>query len=81
MIGVIWIYGLNNFLSDIEFMLGRKLGWYWKICWGGLIPVGLTIVLIYSVIVDLFSGPLQFNGIPFPVSAIGKIQTNPIFTG
>lgn len=31
MVGVAWCYGLYNFINDMEFMLGRKLGWYWKV--------------------------------------------------
>lgn len=48
-IGVAWIYGLYNYLDDIEFMLNIRLGWYWKICWGLVIPIFLTIVLVYSL--------------------------------
>lgn len=31
---VSWVYGLSNFCNDIEFMLNRKVGWYWRVCWG-----------------------------------------------
>lgn len=31
---VAWVYGLTNFCRDVEFMLGIKLGFYWKFCWG-----------------------------------------------
>jgi len=25
---IAWVYGLNNLLTDIEFMSGRRPGWY-----------------------------------------------------
>ncbi|XP_042205816.1 sodium-dependent nutrient amino acid transporter 1-like isoform X2 [Homarus americanus] len=43
-----WVYGVNNFCRDIEFMLGRKTGYYWKFCWAILIPALLSIIFIYS---------------------------------
>jgi len=66
--GVAWGYGLWNFISDIEFMLNMKLGWYWKICWGLLIPVGLTFILIYSLATD---EQLTYNGVDYPTAAMG----------
>ena len=67
--GIVWVYGLSNFLSDIEFMLNMKIGWYWKICWGAVIPVGLSVILLYSLII---AEELTYNGVPYPTSAIGK---------
>ncbi|OXA55703.1 Sodium-dependent nutrient amino acid transporter 1 [Folsomia candida] len=46
---VAWVYGLNSFCKDIEFMLKIKVGWYWKICWGFLIPVGLFVIFVYAM--------------------------------
>jgi len=66
---VAWIYGLTNVCRDIEFMLGIKLGFYWKFCWGFFIPVGLSVILIYSFIANQ---ELKHNGISFPMSAISK---------
>ncbi|XP_068205011.1 sodium-dependent nutrient amino acid transporter 1-like [Palaemon carinicauda] len=48
MAAVHWVYGINNFCRDIEFMLNRKTGYYWKFCWAILIPVLITIIFIYS---------------------------------
>jgi solute carrier family 6 amino acid transporter-like protein 5/7/9/14 len=46
-----WMYGLNRFCGDIEFMMPhRKVGWYWKICWAGVIPVGLAAIFIYAMV-------------------------------
>jgi len=65
--GIMWIYGMNNFISDIEFMLKRKVGIYWKICWGFIIPVGLSVILVYSLIV---AKTLTRNDTAYPTSAI-----------
>ncbi|XP_035704721.1 sodium-dependent nutrient amino acid transporter 1-like [Folsomia candida] len=66
-IGVAWFYGIYNFIGDIEFMLGIKLGLFWKICWGVLAPFILMFILVYSLIVE----KLEYNGIPFPSAAKG----------
>jgi solute carrier family 6 amino acid transporter-like protein 5/7/9/14 len=74
-IGVAWIYGLNNFCKDIEFMLDIKIGWYWRICWGFFIPVSLIGILIYALAT---SEPLEHKGEVFPDSAISKPEINPL---
>jgi hypothetical protein len=30
-IAVMWIYGLQNFADDLEFMLKSKISWNWKV--------------------------------------------------
>jgi len=73
-IGIIWVYGLGNLISDIEFMLGRKMGWYWKICWSGIIPVGLSVILIYSLIV---AETVSYSPtVPYPTSAVGTFKNS-----
>lgn len=69
-IGIAWIYGVYNYLDDIEFMLNMRLGWYWKACWGLIIPIFLTIILIYSLIEDISP---SHNNISYPVVALGMI--------
>ncbi|CAL8120169.1 unnamed protein product [Orchesella dallaii] len=66
-IGIAWIYGLSNITQDIEFMLGIKLNWYWKICWGLVVPVVLSIILVYSLAT---AKPLTHNDAEFPLAAI-----------
>lgn len=62
---------MSNFMTDIEFMLNRKLGWYWKACWKFITPIGLLGILVWSM-VEFFHNPLTFNEIPYPVPAISK---------
>ncbi|ODN00037.1 Sodium-dependent nutrient amino acid transporter 1 [Orchesella cincta] len=66
-IGIAWFYGLGNVTKDIEFMLGIKLHWYWKICWGLVVPIVLSVILVYSLAT---AKPLTHNGAEFPVAAI-----------
>ncbi|MCL4149157.1 UNVERIFIED_CONTAM: hypothetical protein GTU68_053849, partial [Idotea baltica] len=49
-ISVQWIYGYNNFVRDIEFMIGIKTGIYWKFCWLFFVPFSLVGILTYSFI-------------------------------
>jgi len=61
-----WFYGVNNFIRDLEYILGFKIGWYWKICWGGVIPIGLFAILIYTFATVK---ALTHNDTEYPVSA------------
>lgn len=40
-----WIYGVERIRKDIQFMLGRNIGLYWRICWKYLTP-GLSLFLV-----------------------------------
>lgn len=47
---VSWIYGVDRFCKDIEFMLGRKTGLYWRICWKFITPTIMIGILGYFVV-------------------------------
>lgn len=68
-IGIAWIYGVYNYLDDIEFMLNIRLGVYWKLCWGIIIPIFLTLILVYSLFDTLEP---TYKGLAFPTIALGK---------
>lgn len=44
-IGLIWVYGYGNFAFDIDFMLNKKIGFYWKATWKYTAPIFLSIVI------------------------------------
>nr|AHH29249.1 nutrient amino acid transporter [Leptinotarsa decemlineata] len=44
---IAWWYGIEDICKDIEFMLGRKTGIYWRMSWGLIIPVALLAVMVY----------------------------------
>ncbi|KAB7506127.1 Sodium-dependent nutrient amino acid transporter 1 [Armadillidium nasatum] len=48
-VAVNYVYGMKNFIRDIEFMLGRKTGIYWRICWSLIIPIFLFYIFITTV--------------------------------
>lgn len=45
-VGVFWFYGVNNFSKDIEQMLGKKPGLFWRICWTYISPVFLLVSVL-----------------------------------
>nr|XP_053649624.1 sodium-dependent nutrient amino acid transporter 1-like [Cherax quadricarinatus] len=49
-VAVHWVYGVNNFCRDIEFMLGRKTDLFCKTSWVFLIPVLLSITFMHTLI-------------------------------
>lgn len=49
LLSVSWIYGVDRFCKDIEFMLGRKTGMYWRICWGVITPFMMILILVYFI--------------------------------
>ncbi|XP_015434042.1 PREDICTED: sodium-dependent nutrient amino acid transporter 1-like [Dufourea novaeangliae] len=63
---VTWLYGIENFIDDLEFMLGRGTSSYWRICWFLVTPLILIVIFIYTVVT---LSPLTYGGKGFPVSA------------
>lgn len=70
LIGIVFVYGLKNIVRDIEFMLERKVSYYWKTCWV-VTPFILVIVLIYSLYTE---DTITYEKRPYPQSAISKWQ-------
>ncbi|EDW89035.2 sodium-dependent nutrient amino acid transporter 1 isoform X1 [Drosophila yakuba] len=58
-----WIYGTDRLCKDIEFMLGRKVGLYWRLCWSIITPLIMTVILIYFYATYQ---PLTYNDIIYP---------------
>lgn len=50
LITVSWVYGVDRFCKDIEFMLGRKTGLYWRVCWAFITPAIMIVILCYFVL-------------------------------
>ncbi|CAG7815966.1 unnamed protein product, partial [Allacma fusca] len=66
--GVIFIYGLTNLSRDIEFMLGIRVNWYWKICWAVIAPITLLSIFVFNLAT---AEELTHNGVRFPGVALG----------
>ncbi|KAJ9576849.1 hypothetical protein L9F63_006623, partial [Diploptera punctata] len=71
MVGIAWIYGMDNFCQDLEFMVGRKIGCYWRICWGIITPVLMIVILLYSIGT---MKPETYKDKPFPTPVYAWIQ-------
>ena len=69
-IGFVWIYGLNNLLRDIKFMLDIDLGIYWKFCWSFVIP--LTLTFLFSLRMSTFE-QVTYGKKEYPLGAIRKV--------
>lgn len=48
--GIFWIYGLEQFCFDLEFMVGRRVSVYWRFCWTIITPGFMIIIFVYSLI-------------------------------
>jgi hypothetical protein len=46
---VFWIYGVENFCWDAEFMLNRKVTRYWRISWILIAPLLLIFIFLYDM--------------------------------
>lgn len=69
LIGFFWIYGLERFCDDVEFMLDRRPSFYWKLCWGIITPVLMIVIFIYSIIT---METLQYNRKDYPEGFLSK---------
>lgn len=49
-VGVCWFYGVSRFCDDVELMIGKRPGIFWRTCWQYISPVFLGVILIFSVV-------------------------------
>lgn len=59
--GVMWIYGLGQFCADIKFMLGRPVGFFWRITWGLVAPLTLIVRDLHAFLPLLITFALLFG--------------------
>ncbi|XP_067856221.1 sodium-dependent neutral amino acid transporter B(0)AT3-like isoform X1 [Heptranchias perlo] len=70
LIGVTYVYGINKFSDDLEFMTGRRPNLYWRVTWRVISPLLLFIVFVAFVVVEV-QHPLSYeawnpNHVNFP---------------
>ncbi|KAK1129888.1 hypothetical protein K0M31_019591 [Melipona bicolor] len=63
---VSWVYGIENFLDDVEFMLNKKTSSYWRICWFLITPLILITIFFYTVTT---LSPLTYGDKTYPATA------------
>jgi solute carrier family 6 amino acid transporter-like protein 5/7/9/14 len=76
---IAWVYGLQNICWDVEFMLGRKLSSYWRVCWAVVMPLFmLTNFGIFSFKIrenrSLNQLPSAVLGVGWSLFAFGMLQ-------
>uniref|UniRef100_A0A1I8NA66 Transporter n=1 Tax=Musca domestica TaxID=7370 RepID=A0A1I8NA66_MUSDO len=62
-----WIYGIDNFLDDIYFMIGKKPEKIWRYCWKYVTPAILVFIFFTSII---FNRPVRYNDKLYPEWAV-----------
>lgn len=58
-----WTYGCDKFVRDLEFMIRKKVHWWWPLCWRYITPVILTFIFATTI---LFNTPITYNGVVYP---------------
>ncbi|KAM8867796.1 sodium- and chloride-dependent neutral and basic amino acid transporter B(0+)-like [Synchiropus picturatus] len=65
-IGIIYIYGGNRFIRDVEMMLGQKsfCFWlWWRACWFVISPCLIAVILVWSL---LTFTPPSYGSVQYP---------------
>ncbi|KAL9927473.1 neurotransmitter transporter-like isoform 2-T7 [Glossina fuscipes fuscipes] len=64
---VAWLYGINEFVDDIYFMIGRKPGKLWVYCWKYKTP---SIILFIFFTTIIFNRTVRYNNVIYPSWAV-----------
>ncbi|XP_059141513.1 sodium- and chloride-dependent glycine transporter 1-like [Physella acuta] len=65
-VAINWVYGFNNFWSDIQMMVGKKSKIYWKVTWLVVSPIVLLLTILVNII--FYTEP-SYNGQLYPAWA------------
>uniref|UniRef100_W5M739 Transporter n=1 Tax=Lepisosteus oculatus TaxID=7918 RepID=W5M739_LEPOC len=57
-ISVVYIYGINRFSDDIEWMTGRRPNFFWQATWRVISPLMLLVVFLAYVVVQVQQSPV-----------------------
>ncbi|XP_053718305.1 sodium-dependent neutral amino acid transporter B(0)AT1-like [Synchiropus splendidus] len=73
MIAVVYIYGIDRFNRDVEFMVGSKPGIYWQVTLRFVSPLILMIILVFYLVTQVQQTPTYLTWDPnseeFPLLA------------
>ncbi|XP_013882034.1 sodium-dependent neutral amino acid transporter B(0)AT1 [Austrofundulus limnaeus] len=53
MIAVVYIYGIDRFNKDIEFMTGKKPSIFWQVTWRVVSPLVVLIILVFYLVTQV----------------------------
>ncbi len=69
---VILLIGLERIVKDIRFMLGFGVGIYWKLTWSIIIPIALSVIFIYAMV--LYQPLKTGDGEYYPPGVMGNYR-------
>lgn len=49
-VAIVWVYGYDEFASDIAMMIGHRPNIYWKACWVVISPILIIVIILLNVI-------------------------------
>ncbi|GFO07012.1 coiled-coil domain-containing protein 113-like [Plakobranchus ocellatus] len=55
-----WVFGVNRFANEIQYMIGSRPGLYWKIAWKYIAPATIMSLLMGTLILQ-FSKPITYS--------------------
>nr|XP_020441987.1 sodium-dependent neutral amino acid transporter B(0)AT1-like [Monopterus albus] len=50
MIAVVYIYGIDRFNADLEFMIGHKPSIFWQVLWRFISPLIILVILVFYLV-------------------------------
>ncbi|XP_059205545.1 sodium-dependent neutral amino acid transporter B(0)AT1-like [Centropristis striata] len=53
MIVIVYIYGIDRFNKDLEFMVGHKPGLYWQVTWRFISPLIVLVILVFYLVTQV----------------------------
>jgi solute carrier family 6 (neurotransmitter transporter, glycine) member 5/9 len=84
LLGIVWIYGIENLCWDVEFMLKKKVAVFWKLSWFVVMPVYLLTICVYWLYnfnnpdgnyqKDIVGYPPSVVAMGWTILAIGLVQ-------
>ncbi|XP_064883574.1 sodium-dependent neutral amino acid transporter B(0)AT1-like [Oncorhynchus nerka] len=58
MVGVVYLYGIDRFNDDIEFMIGHKPNLFWQITWRFVSPAIMLVIFVFYFITKVQETPM-----------------------
>ncbi|XP_053686019.1 sodium-dependent nutrient amino acid transporter 1-like [Sabethes cyaneus] len=70
-----WIYGVDRVCKDIDFMLEKRTGLFWRICWGVVTPLVVMVILLFSIVNYVPKEiPLGYNAFGWCLYTVAVLQ-------
>ncbi|KAJ8335113.1 hypothetical protein SKAU_G00407520 [Synaphobranchus kaupii] len=53
MVGVVYLYGIDRFNEDIEFMIGHKPNMFWQVTWRVVSPLIMLVIFLFYLVTEV----------------------------